>query len=303
MNLKVNPLVLSLILICVGTVAGLVFLTDFFHKPPAPPSTELEAQKQNILQLQAQLAALEQSSVNAPKAGTTADTAYLQGLKQHEALLAEVRAELQFANAQATAATAALNEAKETERRTREAATTFLGVFAIIAALLAGQGYLTIQGWKDKAEADITTAVKAVEAKKVDLDTIQSDFRKGVDQDVQRLKDAAPQLDLIRETQKGLETNLPIFLDRVRGQVLLNESKDPSASIKQGDLVLIDEIDHLTYLANPPVRFKLQRTPAEATEYLQSLLLVGRGHFVRGNYDEAISRFNEFMAVKTTIRR
>ena len=290
-------LVVCLFLICAGTIVGLYFLTDFSRQPELPPSTELEAAKQRIAQLDTQLKALEQSSLRAPKAGTPTDEAYLQGLKQHEALLDDVRNELRFANEQALATRAALSEAKETEKRTREAATTFLAVFAIIAGLLAGQGYLTIEGWKDKAEKESKAAIDAVEARRIALEANIQGLLDRVDSGAKRVDDATPQLKLIRETKESLETKLPEFLDKARDQVLQSEGKDPGATIRQGDLVLIDEIDHMTYLANPAIRFQKDRTPKDATEYLQSLLLVGRGHFARGHYDETVSRLDEFFLV------
>jgi len=290
--------ILTLVLICVGTLAGLYFLTDFSRKPPAPPSADMQAQKQAIARLEAQLQALEQSSVNAPKPGTAADAAYLQGLKQHEAVLAEIRNELKFANDETTAAAAALAEARDTEKRTREAATTFLAVFAIIAGLLAGQGYLTIEGWKDRAEKEFSEAVEEVEKRKLALETDLKNMMSQVEAGVKRVEDAAPQITLIRETQESLETNLPKFLDQAHDEVLQSEGKDPGATIRQGDLVLIDEIDHLTFLANPAMRFQKNRSADQASQYLQSLLLVGRGHFARGNFDETVSRLDEFFLVR-----
>lgn len=284
---------ISLVLICLGTLAGLYFLTDFLGKPSAPPSAELEAEQQRISQLQAQLEALEKSSTPPPKPGTPADAAYLLGLKQHEALLAEIRSELKFASDEANAAHLALAEAKETERRTREAATTFLGVFAIIAALIAGQGYLTLEGWKETAKTELGKALVAVEEGKKNLDAAQVELNKGL----QQLDDVQPLLKSIREARESLDTNLPIFLERARDQVLLKEGQDPGAPIQQGDLVLIDEIDHSTYLANPRMRFQRDRTEKDAKQYLDSLLLVARGHFARSNYDETISRLDEFFKV------
>jgi len=285
--------VVCLFLICAGTIVGLYFLTDFSRKPEPAPSADLEAAKQRIAQLDTQLKALEQSSLNAPKAGTSTDAAYLQGLKQHEALLDDIRSELRFANEQATATRAALTEARETEKRTREAATTFLAVFAIIAGLLAGQGYLTIEGWRDEGKA----AIDAVKTWKTALETDIQRLLDKVESGVEQVEGASKEINLIRETKESLETKLPEFLDKACAEVLQSEGKDPGATIRQGDLVLIDEIDHMTYLANPAIRFQKDRTPKDATEYLQSLLLVGRGHFARGKYDETVSRVYEFFRV------
>jgi hypothetical protein len=62
-------------------------------------------------------------------------------------------------------------------------------------------------------------------------------------------------------------------------------------------LTKADEIDHLTYLANPLIRFDKNRTEAQTRSYLLSLLMAARGHIARKTRREAENRLNEFFAV------
>ena len=94
----------------------------------------------------------------------------------------------------------------------------------------------------------------------------------------------------IRTTRETLESKLPGYIEEVQRSLALDS---PSATA----VAKMDEIDHLTYLSDPQIRFQEGRSQEEAKRYLESLLSAARGHIARKNNQDAENRLREFFAV------
>ena len=161
-----------------------------------------------------------------------------------------------------------LKKANEVTQNVREAATAFLALFGIIAALIVGQGYLYLKGWREQAEKSLS-----------EIDEVR------------------PDIDSIKEVRQTLETQLPTFLSKTR-EIL--DIEDPTNAIRQEDVALIDEIDHFTFLSTQQ-RFRDFHDQKSAAEYLESLRMSARGHLARRANWEAISRLNEYLRIVETV--
>jgi hypothetical protein len=202
-----------------------------------------------------------------PDKQPAAEAAYLEDRRQHELLLDGLRNEHAELKEQVSRSNELLKEAKETEDRTRGAASLFLGIFGAVAAILLGQSYWQFSGWKDKAEQSLA--------------------------DVQTVK---PDIALIRETRLLLSNKLPNYIDAVRNELV--ETKFPIGPA----LAKMDEIDHWAYLSNAEMRFKEVRTEDEAATYLLALLEAARGHALQHNYYGAEERLQELFSQSNQYR-
>jgi hypothetical protein len=235
------------------------FLADY---PLVSRSVEIPqpmVPQDQIWRLQAEVESLERTKSKV----STADEAFKAGLLEHEDLLKEVRDKVKQAEED-------LANARETEQRTRGAAAIFLSVFGVVAAIVLGQGYLQLRGWNGRAKEALDEIAKAMD----------------------QINKAKPDLLQIQETRQSLENELPKYLSTARERLLVIE--DPNTGMQQEDLVLIDEIDHLTFLAKTLMRFQKKRTEKESKDYISSLPVTARGHLSKRNPHDALSRLGEF---------
>jgi hypothetical protein len=258
--------VVLLAVLVAAFLAHLYFLSSFSKGSVA--TLPIEAiQGQRLQQLEAEISRLQTQNTRTPQTKSAQDSedAYQRGLRQHEALLNETRSELKLAQDQLREATEAVKTARETTQRMQDAETAFLAIFGIIGAFIAGQGYLQIRGWNDRAQ----DALKEVE-------------------------DVKPDLQSIRDARESMETELPTFLDRASDILRV---QDATGFIEREHISLMDQIDHFTYLS-APVRFRKIRSDEEAAKYLEKYLealrVAARGHLARSAIWEAMSRLNEF---------
>lgn len=243
-------------LIIVGAMALSLYLLVDHHERPQNQN-ELLALTDQLAQANRRIEELQQR-LPTPQKETSAE-AYQQDMKQHELLLSELRTERSEIEDRIKYASDLLREAKETEDRTRAAAALFLGIFGAVATILLGQGYWWFRGWQEKA-----------------------------DQSLESIQGVKPDIHLIRETRKTLESKLPKYIDDVRNDLVqTNFPKGPA-------LAKMHEIDHLAYLSNAEMRFKETRTAKEANQYLLALLEAARGHSLQQNYFAAEDRMHEF---------
>ena len=207
-----------------------------------------------VYRLEVEVDALQVWRASPSSTQAAAAEIFQQDLKRHEELLNDLRSERALTEQREKEANELLQEARETEQRTRGAAALFLGIFGAIAAVLLGQGYYQFRGWK--AQAD------------------------------EALEGAAA----IRTARETLESKLPEYIEEVQRSLALDS---PSATA----VAKMDEIDHLTYLSDPQIRFQEGRSREEAKRYLESLLSAARGHIARKNNQDAENRLHEFFAV------
>jgi hypothetical protein len=263
-----------LFILTIAFVAHLYFLSSFSkHGSLSSQST----QDLQIRQLEAAISKLELQNVPADQStakGSSADL-YQQGLRQHEALLQEVRTELNLAHDQLRESNEAVKTAREATQRMQDGEAAFLAIFGIIGAFIAGQGYLQIRGWNERAQ----------EA----LDAVSERSQTGLSE----LEGVKPDLEEVRDARENLKTELPTFLDAARG--ILNV-EDATGPIQQADITLMDQIDHFTFL-NAPMRFRRIRSNEEAEKYIEGLRVAARGHLARGATWEAMDRLDEYFVL------
>ena len=246
-------------------IAHLYFLSSSSVRSPLPLSSQA-IQDQRLHQLEAAISRLELQIAPTPHTNSkeVPEDAYQRGLRQHEALLNEVRTELKLTEDQLRESGEAVKTARETTQRIQDAETAFLAIFGIIGAFIAGQGYLQIRGWNERAQ----DALKEVE-------------------------DVRPDLESIRDARESLETELPTFLDAARGILSVEDATGP---IQQEHITLMDQIDHFTYLS-AAMRFRKIHSEEEAGKYIEALRVAARGHLARSAIWEATSRLNEFFVL------
>jgi ElaB/YqjD/DUF883 family membrane-anchored ribosome-binding protein len=248
-----------------------------------PVLTSQDIQQHRIHTLESEIARLEAGTHPVIGSGaTTPEAAFQEGLKQHQAILDEVRAEIRVTQDQLKESSEAIKAANEVSKRTQDAETVFLALFGFIAALIAGQGYLQIRGWDERAEEaleEVNTATTGVNAFKSELDGIRSQMRS--------------ELDLLTAARASLDTELPSFLNDTKA--ILNVA-DATGPLQQEEITLMNQIDHLTFF-NVPMRFAPHRSHAQASLYVESLRRAVRGYIAQNRIWDAEKRIDEFFAL------
>lgn len=254
-----------LVLLTLVFIAYLYFRSSLSMTEPLLNSNQA-IQDARIRELETVISKLELQGATTlqNKTKVTPEEAYQEGLRQHEALLAEVRTELKVAQDQMRESGDVLKTARETTQRMQDAEAAFLAIFAIIGTLIAGQGYFQIRGWNERAEEAL---------KNVDV--------------------VMPDINSIRDVRNTLETELPTFLDAARG--ILNV-EDATGPIQQKDIALMDQIDHFTFLSTP-MRFRKECSDEEAEKYIEGLRVAARGHLARKATWETMDRLDEFFVL------
>jgi hypothetical protein len=156
-----------------------------------------------------------------------------------------------------------LRQAAQMQHRIRLVSAIFLGVFALIAALIVLQVYFQGRSW----DRDASRAVEEVQA-------------------------IAAQLDLLRDSRQEAVSALPALLQEVGEQPLsFQEEGNPFAP---RSLVVIDDIDHLAYIGPGRLAFRDLTSQPEAAVYLNGLLLSAVAHLSRNDPWTAFARLEQF---------
>jgi hypothetical protein len=156
-----------------------------------------------------------------------------------------------------------LREAADAQRRIRTVSALFLGVFAIIAALIVIQVYLQARAW----DRDSSRAVAEVEA-------------------------VAAQLEAVRDAREQARDALPGLLKAIGEQPLGFQEEGTAFSPRA--LASIDDIDHLAYVGHGRLAFRDLSSEPEAAVYLNGLLLSAVAHLTRSDPWTAFARLDHF---------
>jgi hypothetical protein len=247
---------LSLGLLVAGLLACLYVLIGFpahaqtVENPAATPAAS-QPFRRPLLPVSAApaAAATGQSSSNAP---------------QHsDAALEELRDELTAVHDELHQSQENLREAADVQHRIRTASALFLGVFAVIAALIVIQVYLQARSW----DRDSSRAVAEVES-------------------------VAAQLEAVRDAREQARDTLPGLLKEV-GEQPLSFHEEGSAFPPRA-LASIDDIDHLAYAGIGRLAFRDLPSEPDAAVYLNGLLLSAVAHLTRSDSWTAFARLDQF---------
>jgi hypothetical protein len=156
-----------------------------------------------------------------------------------------------------------LREAADTQRRIRTVSALFLGVFALIAALIVIQVYLQARAW----DRDSSRAVAEVET-------------------------VTAQLEAVRDAREQARDALPGLLKAVGEQPLGFQEEGTAFSPRA--LASIDDIDHLAYVGHGRLTFRDIASEPEAAVYLNGLLLSAVAHLTRSDPWTAFARLDDF---------
>jgi hypothetical protein len=156
-----------------------------------------------------------------------------------------------------------LRQAAQAQRRIRTVSAIFLGVFALIAALIVVQVYLQARAW----DRDAGRAVGELEA-------------------------VAAQLDALRASRHEAVAALPALLQEVGEQPL--GFQEEGTGFHPRALALIDDIDHLAYVGQGRITFRDLSTEPEAAVYLNGLLLSAVAHLSRNDPWTALTSLDQF---------
>ena len=214
----------------------------------------------------------------APSAGAGTET----DLKEERDLL---ESELKLTEQQ-------IAEAQDTEKRTREAATAFLGVFAILAAIVLGYGYLNIFEFNKKRD-ELETGLKKKEGeldeKLKKTESLHENYQKEV-------KEFAAHREILEEISKTWKTvsgtGLDVFL--VEARKVLDKEENLELSEQ---LAVMEELDAYTYLY-PLSRFG-DKKPEEIRQYIDSQIQSMRGLIAKKNYHQTLRRVKHLVDSKS----
>jgi hypothetical protein len=186
-----------------------------------------------------------------------------QTTTRSDAAADELQAEADVVRDQLQQSEENLRQTAQLQHRIRLTSAIFLGVFAIIAALIVLQVYYQSKAWDKEA----SRAVGEVEA-------------------------IATQLDLLRESRHEAVSALPALLQEVGEQPLsFQEEGSPFAP---RSLAVIDDIDHLAYVGPGRLAFRDLNSQSEAAVYLNGLLLSAVAHLSRNDPWTAFARLDQF---------
>jgi hypothetical protein len=177
----------------------------------------------------------------------------------------EVQAALSKVEDQLRQSQANLQQAARAQRRIRTASAIFLGVFALIAALIVIQVYLQARAWDN----DSSRAVAEVQA-------------------------VAAQLEVLRDARAEARSSLPGLLQEVGEQPL--SFQEEGNAFPSRARAIIDDIDDLAYIGQGRLAFHDLPSEPEAAVYLNGLLLSAVSHLSRSDPWTAFARLDQFFA-------
>jgi uncharacterized membrane protein YciS (DUF1049 family) len=175
----------------------------------------------------------------------------------------EIHAEMNEVHNQLRQSQEVLQQAAQAQHRVRTTSALFLGVFAIIAALIVIQFYLQARAW----DRDASRAVAEVEAVVTELKTV-------------------------RDARSEAKTTLPALLQDVGEQPLSFQEEGNAFSSRAQ--AIIDDIDDLAYVGQGRLVFHDISTEPEAAVYLNGLLLSAVAHLNRSDPWTAFARLDQF---------
>ena len=202
-----------------------------------------------------------------------------QILEQAQKSLEEVKRQAGTSGAQIDEVRKELDEARKQTDRTDKITATFISIYTLLVALLAIDGLLSRTRLKEALQ-------KVDDALAQQVPKLQEQMDKIGETTLQ----AQETLDRIQSTRKSLFEELPKFIRKYLPDVL--RLNDPIDDLKPADLALLDEIDHLTFLANAGFRFRKPETPEEKNAYVQSVMATVRSYLVQRKDAEVIPRVN-----------
>jgi hypothetical protein len=177
----------------------------------------------------------------------------------------ELETELNMVRDQLLQSQEILRQAAQSQRRTRIASAVFLGVFALIAALIVIQVYVQARGW----DSDTSRAI-------VEVQTVSA------------------QLEALRSTRGDSRSSLPALLQDVGEQPL--SFQEEGTAFAPRSLAMIDDIDDLAYVGQGRIAFRDLASQPEAAVYLNGLLLSAVSHLARSDPWTAFSRLDQFFS-------
>jgi hypothetical protein len=161
-----------------------------------------------------------------------------------------------------------LRQAVQAQHRIRTTSALFLGVFAIIAALIVIQVYQQARAW----DRDASRAVAEVEA-------------------------VATELKVLRDARGEVRSTLPGLLQEVGEQPLSFQEEGSAFSLRAQ--AIIDDIDDLAYVGQGRIAFQDLSSESEAAVYLNGLLLSAVAHLHRSDPWTAFARLDQFFSQMT----
>jgi hypothetical protein len=209
-----------------------------------------------------------------------------QLLEQVQKSLEEVKRQASVSGAQIDEVRKELDEARKQTDRTDKITTTFISIYTILVALLAIDGLLSRTRLKEALQKVDDALAQQVPKVHEQMDKIGETAIQAQD----TLKQTQEALKRIESTRTSLFEELPKFIRQYLPDVF--KLNDPLDDLKPADLALLDEIDHLTFLANAGFRFRKPETPEERNAYIQSLMATVRGYLVQRKEGEVVPRVN-----------
>lgn len=180
----------------------------------------------------------------------------------------EIHAEMSEVHNQLRQSQEVLQQAAQAQHRVRTTSALFLGVFAIIAALIVIQVYQQARAW----DRDASRAVAEVEA-------------------------VAAELKTVRDARSEAKGTLPALLQDV-GEHPLSFQEEGSAFSPRAQAT-IDDIDDLAYVGHGRLVFQDLSSEPEAAVYLNGLLLSAVAHLNRSDPWTAFARLDQFFSQMT----
>jgi hypothetical protein len=180
----------------------------------------------------------------------------------------EIHAEMNQSRDQLRQSQEALQQAVQAQHRVRTTSALFLGVFAIIAALIVIQVYQQARAW----DKDASRAVAEVEA-------------------------VATELKALRDARTEVRSTLPALLQEV-GEHPLSFQEEGNAFSSRAQAI-IDDIDDLAYVGQGRIGFQDISSGSEAAVFLNGLLLSAVAHLDRSDPWTAFARLDQFFSQMT----
>ncbi len=180
----------------------------------------------------------------------------------------EIHAEMNQSRDQLRQSQEALQQAVQAQHRVRTTSALFLGVFAIIAALIVIQVYQQARAW----DKDASRAVAEVEA-------------------------VATELKALRDARTEVRSTLPALLQEV-GEHPLSFQEEGNAFSPRAQAI-IDDIDDLSYVGQGRIAFQDLSSGPEAAVFLNGLLLSAVAHLDRSDPWTAFARLDQFFSQMT----
>ncbi|MBI3671072.1 MAG: hypothetical protein HY237_14990 [Acidobacteria bacterium] len=201
----------------------------------------------------------------APPKTTAQETDYARGFKdglaEHRAMLEQIRKEFESSLAQHHAMLDEMRKEFESNRTGNTALTVFYGVSLFF---VFGAGVFSLGYWHRVHEA-VRSAEKEV-------------------------RSAEQQVSQLTAVHTATLSEVHSYLKQfsVKEGALVPDS---ASLLEQAS---IDEVDHLTFFANPLFRFREPETTEDVDLYTQVLLTITRWHLVRGRFGDALKRLELF---------